>query len=86
MNPMKFKKITAFVAGMALLTSCEYQKYNQAESIDVRANSEYVYGVHPDSAAVQLSNKYEEQPELELRTNAIRDKMFGDTTSAFARQ
>lgn len=81
---MNFKKIAAFLVGMAFLTSCEYQKYNHAEQIDVRANSEYVYGVHPDSAARQLNNKYEEQPELEVRANAIRDKMFGDTTSALA--
>ncbi|WP_373515181.1 hypothetical protein [Persicitalea sp.] len=83
---MNFKKIAGFFAGIALLTSCEYQKYNHAEQIDVNANSEYVYGVHPDSAARQLSNKYEDKPELELRANAIREKMFGDTTSALARQ
>ncbi len=86
MSPMNFKKIAAFLGGMALLTSCEYQKYNHAEQIDVRANSEYIYGVSPDSAARQLNNKYEEQPELELRANAIREKMFGDTTSALARK
>lgn len=81
---MNFKKIAAFIAGMAFLTSCEYQKYNHAEQIDVLANSEWVYGVHPDSAARQLNNKYEEKPELELRANAIREKMFGGTTSALA--
>ncbi|GHB73789.1 hypothetical protein [Persicitalea jodogahamensis] len=81
---MNFKKTAAFVAAMAFLTSCEYQKYNHAEQIDVRANSEYVYGVHPDSAARQLSNKYAEQPEMELRANAIREKMFSGKTSAVA--
>ena len=82
MSPMNFKKIAAFLGGMVLLTSCEYQKYNHAEQIDVRANSEYIYGVSPDSAARQLSNKYEERPELELRANAIREKMFSGNTSA----
>ncbi len=81
---MNFKKIAAFIAGMAFLTSCEYQKYNHAEQIDVLANSEWVYGIHPDSAARQLNNKYEDKPELELRANAIREKMFGGTTSALA--
>ncbi len=84
MTPMNFKKTAAFVAAMALLTSCEYQKYNHAEQIDVRANSEWVYGVHPDSAARQLSNKYEDKPEVELRVNAIREKMFSGKTSALA--
>ena len=79
---MNFKKIAAFLVGIAFLTSCEYQRYNHAEQIDVRANSEYIYGVHPDSAARQLSNKYTEKPELELRANAIREKMFSGTTSA----
>lgn len=78
--PMKFKKIAAFAVGVAMLSSCDYQKYNHAEQIDVRAKSEWVYGMGPDSAARQLKNKYEDQPEVENRVNAIREKLFGDGT------
>lgn len=81
---MKFRKIAALLAGVALLSSCEYQKFNHAEQVDVRAGSEWVYGVHPDSAARQLANKYAEQPEVEKRVNAIREKLFGGTSSALA--
>ena len=81
---MKLRKIAALLAGVALLSSCEYQKYNKAEQVDVRAGSEWVYGVHPDSAARQLANKYEDQPEVEKRVNAIREKMFGNPSSALA--
>lgn len=76
---MKFRKIAALVAGVALLSSCEYQTYNHAEQEDERLGSEWVYGVSPDSSARQLANKYEEQPEVEKRVNAIRAKLFGDT-------
>lgn len=81
-TPMKFRKIAALVAGVALLSSCEYQKYNHAEQKDVRAESEWVYGVSPDSAARQLANKYDENPDVEKRVNAIRDKMFGSGSIA----
>lgn len=79
---MKFRKIAALVAGVALLSSCEYQKYNKAEQLDVRAESEWVYGVHPDSSARQLANKYEENPDIEKRVNTIRDNMFGSGSIA----
>ena len=79
---MKFRKIAAFVAGIALLSSCEYQKFNHAEQKDVRAGNEWVYGVSPDSAARQLANKYPEQPEVEKRVNAIREKLFGNGSVA----
>jgi hypothetical protein len=59
------------------LTSCDYQKNNHIEQKDVRAGDEWVYGVSPDSAARQLKNKYTANPELEKRTNAIREKLFG---------
>jgi hypothetical protein len=35
-----------------------------------------VYGVHPDSAAVQSKLKYDAKPELEVKANAIREKLF----------
>ncbi|WP_247237149.1 hypothetical protein [Telluribacter sp. SYSU D00476] len=76
---MKLRKIAALVAGIALLSSCEYQKYNRVEQDDVREGSEYVYGPHPDSAARQLANKYEDNPEMDRRANAIREKLFGNT-------
>jgi hypothetical protein len=31
---------------------------------------------HPDSAAVQSKLKYDAKPELELKANAIREKLF----------
>lgn len=75
---MKIKNIVAVLAGTALLSSCEYQKYNHAEQLDVRKGSEWVYGVHPDSAARQLAITYPENSALELRTADIRKKLYGD--------
>ncbi len=70
--------IAAAVACTALLSSCKYQKYNHADQADVRKGSEWVYGVHPDSAARQLANKYTDNPELEKRTAEIHKKLYGD--------
>lgn len=77
---MKRKEIAALLLLTVLVSSCDYQKYNKAPSKDVRENSEWVYGVHPDSSARQLANKYEANPELEKRTSAIREKLFGAGT------
>lgn len=74
---MKFRNTAAFVAILALLSSCKYQKYNHAEQVDVRKGSEWVYGVSPDSAARQLENKYPENPDSEKRVLALREKLFG---------
>lgn len=74
---MRFKNTATFVAILALLSSCKYQKYNHAEQVDVRKGSEWVYGVSPDSAARQLANKYPENPDSEKRVLAIREKLFG---------
>jgi hypothetical protein len=60
------------------LASCDYQKNNTIKQKDVREGDTYVYGVHPDSAAWQLKNKYTEKPETALRAEAIRQKMFQD--------
>lgn len=60
--------------------SCDYQKYNTIRQIDVREKDPYVYGVHKDSAAVQTKNKYTPRPELEERTQKIREKLFGAGT------
>ena len=75
---MNIKIVAAILTGTALLSSCEYQKYNKAIQKDVREGSEWVYGVHPDSAARQLSYKYDEKPELELKANELRTKLYGD--------
>ncbi|GAA4435692.1 hypothetical protein GCM10023091_12620 [Ravibacter arvi] len=76
---MNIKIVAAIVLGTAALSSCEYQKYNKAVQKDVREGSEWVYGVHPDSAAKQLSYKYTENPDLENKANELRTKLYGDT-------
>ncbi len=81
-----FKSIlskTLLVAGTVLLaTACHFQDYNHAEQTDVRANQAYVYG--SDTVARQSKITYTAKPELEQRTAAIREKLFGGkgTTSA----
>lgn len=74
-----FLKISALLLVVSL-TSCKYQKNNTIDQPDLRAGDEYVYGVHPDSAARQSKIKYTAKPELEQRTNAIREKLFGGAT------
>lgn len=70
----------ALVCASALaLTACDYQKNNTIGQKDYRAGDEYVYGVHPDSAARQTKNKYTEKPENEARAAKIREKLFGQT-------
>lgn len=70
--------LVAAVACTALLSSCEYQRYNKATQLDVRKDSKWVYGVHPDSAAKQLSNKYTDNPELEKRVTDLHKKLYGN--------
>ena len=74
---MKIKAIAIIILGMGL-ASCDYQVNNSIKQPDVRKGDSYVYGVHPDSAAVQSKKKYTAKPELEQRTNALREKMFGN--------
>lgn len=71
------------------LASCDYQKYNTIRQSDLRrtdfragyrAGDPEVYGIHPDSAAVQSKYNYTPNPALEERTQKIRDKMFGTGT------
>ncbi len=73
---MKIKAIAIIILGMGL-ASCDYQVNNTIKQPDVRKGDQYVYGVHPDSAAVQSKKKYTAKPELEQRTNAIREKLSG---------
>jgi hypothetical protein len=73
-------KLSLVVAIGFVATACDYQKYNTIRQMDARANDEYVYGVNKDSAAVQTKNQYTPRPELEERTQKIREKLFGAGT------
>ena len=73
---MKLKNLLPIVAIALVATACDYQKNNRIKQKDVQAGNEYVYGVHPDSAAAQTKNTYTAKPELEVRANAIREKLF----------
>ena len=73
---MKLTNLLSLVAILVVATSCDYQKNNTIKQKDVRKGDEYVYGVHPDSAAVQAKLTYDAQPELEVKANAIREKLF----------
>ncbi len=70
------------LASALVLTSCDYQKYNTVAQKDYRAGDEYVYGVHPDSAARETKNKYTEKPENEARAQKIREKLYGQKTNS----
>jgi hypothetical protein len=74
---MKKFSVLLFAVAAVSLASCDYQKNNVIEQKDVRKGDKWVYGVSPDSAARQLKNKYTANPELENRTNAIREKLYG---------
>lgn len=76
------KKNIVFIFSILALSSCSYQKNNRIEQDDVNAGDEYVYGVHPDSMARQLKVTYTAKPELEARTAAIREKLYGQATPA----
>jgi hypothetical protein len=68
--------IILLFAVVALMASCSYQKNNRIEQDDLNEGSEYVYGVHPDSMARQLSVTYEAKPELEERTAKIKEILY----------
>lgn len=71
---MSVKNIFGFVVITALVSSCDYQKQNKIEQVDLREGDEVVYGVHPDSAARQIKNKYADKPENAERAEKIRAK------------
>ena len=73
---MKLTNLLSLVAILAVATSCDYQKNNTIKQKDVRKDDEHVYGVHPDSAAAQSKLTYTAKPELEVRANNIREKLF----------
>lgn len=72
---MKKFGVLLFAVAAVALTSCQYQVSNRIEQKDVNAGKEWVYGVHPDSAARQLKNKYAANPDLEVKANALREKV-----------
>jgi hypothetical protein len=76
------KKNIVFLFSLLSLASCSYQSNNRIEQDDVNEGNEYVYGVHPDSVARQLNVTYTAKPELEARTAAIREKLYGPSTPA----
>ncbi|WP_338874199.1 hypothetical protein WBJ53_01070 [Spirosoma sp. SC4-14] len=74
------------VAAVLSLASCDYQKNNTIRQADYRAGdfrADYragdpeVYGAGKDSAAVQTKYKYTPNPDLDARTQKIREKLFG---------
>ncbi len=73
---MKLSNLLSLVAILAVATSCDYQKNNTIKQKDLHKGDEYVYGVHPDSAAAQSKLKYDAKPELEVKANTIREKLF----------
>ncbi|MEN9730080.1 MAG: hypothetical protein RLZ91_1197 [Bacteroidota bacterium] len=73
---MKLKNLVPVLAIALLATACDYQKNNRIKQKDVREGNEHVYGVHPDSAAAQSKLKYAAKPELEVKANEIREKLF----------
>lgn len=74
---MKKNRFIIFAFLLLALGSCTYQKNNTIEQKDVNEGNEYVYGVSPDSSARQLKVTYEAKPELEQRTAAIREQLYG---------
>ena len=71
---MKLRNILGLFCLAMLAISCDYQKNNRIEQKDVREGDEYVYGVHPDSAAAQTKLKYDTKPEDAARAEKIREK------------
>jgi hypothetical protein len=85
-HEMKLSKVVTLVASVALLSSCEYQKYNTIEQKDLRAGDKTVYGVSPDSLPRQMSFKYPAKPELDARVNDIRAKLYGGLGNAVVKE
>lgn len=79
---MNRKNILAIVVIALFATACDYQKNNNIKQVDLNENDQYVYGVHPDSAARQTKNKYAAKPAYEVKANKIREKLFNDSTNA----
>ncbi len=78
---MKLFKSLAVAAVSLSIVSCDYQKNNTIKQKDFNEGNDYVYGVHPDSAAAQSKNTYDSKPELGAKANEIRDILFNDSTN-----
>ncbi|MFT4032147.1 MAG: hypothetical protein QM669_06985 [Siphonobacter sp.] len=61
----------------SLLAACQYQKANTIEQADVQKGNKTVYGVSPDSAAVQLKDTWTEKEGVAQRAEEIREKLLG---------
>jgi hypothetical protein len=72
---MSSRNIFSFLVITLLFSSCDYQKQNKIEQVDLREGDEVVYGVHPDSVARQTKNKYADKPENAERAEKIRAKL-----------
>lgn len=76
MKRIEFFFSAVLVMMLVSLTACEYQRYNTIKQRDSRAESRVVYGPGKDSAAVQLKNKWPDNPKNDQRAQAIREKFF----------
>ncbi len=76
------KKNIVFLFSLLAMASCTYQNNNSIEQKDVNEGDEYVYGLGPDSSARQLKTIYTAKPELEARTAAIKEILYGPSTPA----
>lgn len=79
---MKRNNLLAVILVALSLGACDYQKNNTIVQKDHQAANPLVYGVHPDSSARQLKNKYAEDVESESRTQKIREKLTSGKTIA----
>lgn len=79
---MKRNNLLAVILIALTLGACDYQRQNTIVQKDPQAGNPLVYGVHPDSSARQLKNKYAEDVESESRTQKIREKLSSGKTIA----
>jgi hypothetical protein len=74
---MKKISIIILLGSLISISSCSYQNTNSIDQDDVNKGDTEIYGVHPDSSAAQLKNKYTANPENEKRAAAIKEKLYG---------
>ena len=70
------KKLSVILLCVVATTACTYQKSNKFKQDDLRQGDEWVYGVHPDSAARQLQNKYTEKPESQAKADEVKEILY----------
>ncbi|MFN3850262.1 MAG: hypothetical protein ACK4NY_12580 [Spirosomataceae bacterium] len=81
---MKKLSVLFSIGVVFALSSCKYQNSNRIGQKDVREGDPYIYGVHPDSSAAQLKNKYPADAKIEAKAAEIRQKWFGKGNSTGA--